>query len=465
MSEQLIRQAVAGDSNVDTDTAAAIGKAALRMEEIANDMAAAKATDTARFDALQAEQVAQAEILTALKAKHDEEVRESTLQAASADAKAALAMAQGLRSPSKAALIGTGSGLLVPSMGGYVKGAFLRALTTFQDNSAFDDDRKAAKAALESMSVYLTPEEAGSKATLGTTDATGGWVIPNAAVEPTIKTGRYRSAVTGLVTSITGMGGVYSVDQPFRRSAPARMVVAPWGDVKENSNLTYEGYAATLYTIARIYDLAKQFVRKSAGAAEQDVIQELSHAFDLGAAYYILSGSGSAEPYGLQTALALGGAAGFTSSHTASDTTLAGSKARAIATAAGALASRNRVPEAAIMGSVAYWRMLSEGTDTAGFFFAPAEGPQGIAPGTLVTPFGVPVYPENSIAAADDLIVGEWSALKVYYGDGLRVDTSSEAGERWDRNLIGFRGEGEMGLDARPAVFAGAFELVADIVA
>jgi hypothetical protein len=29
---------------------------------------------------------------------------------------------------------------------------------------------------------------------------------------------------------------------------------------------------------------------------------------------------------------------------------------------------------------------------------------------------------------------------------------------------VGFRGEQEMGLDARPAVFAGAFQFVADVV-
>jgi hypothetical protein len=43
------------------------------------------------------------------------------------------------------------------------------------------------------------------------------------------------------------------------------------------------------------------------------------------------------------------------------------------------------------------------------------------------------------------------------------VDTSDEAGDRWDKNLVGFRGEEEIGLDARAAVFAGAFQFVADI--
>ena len=44
------------------------------------------------------------------------------------------------------------------------------------------------------------------------------------------------------------------------------------------------------------------------------------------------------------------------------------------------------------------------------------------------------------------------------------MDSTDQAGDRWDKNLIGFRGEMEIAFDARPAVFAGAFELVQDIL-
>lgn len=465
MSEQII-QAVTGGADAPTDTAEAIGKAARRLDEIAGQMAEAKASDTARFDALSKEQAAQAEILTGLKAKYDEEAREATLQTAAANAKAALEMASGLRAPSKAALVGS-NGVLVPSLGGYKAGAFLQAIDTLNRTGAFDGERQAAKATLESLgSFYMTPEEAGSKATLGLTDATGGWIVPNAVVEPIIKTGRYRPGVTRLVTRRTGLADQYQVDIPFRRSSPSRALVAPWGDQKELRSLTYEGYTATLYTLAAIYDLSKQFVRKSAGAAEADVMSELADAFGAGESYYLLQGSGSGEPYGLQTALALGGASGYTSSFSASATTLAGSIANAIATAAGQLASRNRTPTGALLGAAAYWTMLSQGTDTAGFWFAGQRGgsPEGIDPNTLISPFGIPVIPETQLAGTDDLIVGEWSAFRAYYGEGFRVDSSDVAYDRWDKNLVGFRGEMEMGADARPAVFAGAFQFIADIV-
>lgn len=466
MSDSLITQAVNGGANTDADTAAAIGKAARRLDEIATEMASAKASDTARFDALAAEQKAQAEVLTGLKAKYDEEVREATLQEAAANAKAALQMATGLRAPSKAAQIGTGISL-APSLGGYKAGSFIQALYDLNRTGAFDDERKAAKASLEALgSMYLTPEEAGSKATLGTTDATGGWIVPNAVVEPIIRYGRKAAGVTRLVARRTGLQDQYQVDIPFRRSGPSRALVAPWGDQKELRSLTYEGYTATLYTIAAIYDVAKQFVRKSGGAAEQDVMAELQDAFATGEAYYILQGSGSGEPYGLQTALALGGASGFTSSFSPVATTLAGSVASAIATAAGALANRNRAANGVAMSATGFWTMLAQGTDTAGFWFAGQRGgsPEGIDPNTLISPFGIPVVPETQMAGSDDMIVGDWSALKVYFGEGFRVDTSDQAYDRWDKNLVGFRGEEEMGLDARPAVFAGAFQFVADIL-
>ena len=215
MDEQII-QAVTGGADAPTDTAEAIGKAARRLDEIAGQMAEAKASDTARFDALSKEQAAQAEILTGLKAKFDEEAREATLQTAAANAKAALEMASGLRAPSKAGLIGS-NGVLVPSLGGYKAGAFLQAIDTLNRTGAFDGERQAAKATLESLgSFYMTPEEAGSKATLGLTDATGGWIVPNAVVEPIIKTGRYRPGVTRLVTRRTGLADQYQVDIPFQ---------------------------------------------------------------------------------------------------------------------------------------------------------------------------------------------------------------------------------------------------------
>ena len=48
---------------------------------------------------------------------------------------------------------------------------------------------------------------------------------------------------------------------------------------------------------------------------------------------------------------------------------------------------------------------------------------------------------------------------------GYRVDVSSEGGDRFDKNLTGFRGEEEIAFDARPAVFTGRFQRIVNVMA
>lgn len=445
-----VRDVFGGDS-LPTGIEDQICGLAAKLDAILPEMEKAREDDTARWQALNDERKTLAGQIQELKtakdkadiAAEDAQVREET--------KALLAS---LRSASKAREIGTMRGA---SRGGdYVKGSFLQAIDMLGSSSFGDEAKAAAKATLGLMSQYS--EVPGySKSTLGLTDATGGWVIPNAIVDTLVKPARYASAVTRLVTTVPGMGNQYQIDIPLRLAAPARAIVAPWGELKENVNLVYNGYTATMYTVARIYDIGKQFLRKSAGAAEADVMSELAHAFALGEAYYILQGAGTTEPYGLQTALATIPA--MTAAHTPA-ATLLGSAMTAITVASGALAARNRTPEAALVAPAAYWTLVAAGSDTGGFYLDPTS----TTPGGQLRIFGVPIYPELQLLGADDMIVGEFSALKVYHGDAYRVDSTDIAGTRWDYNLVGFRGEMELGLDARPSVFAGAFCFIADIL-
>ena len=131
-------------------------------------------------------------------------------------------------------------------------------------------------------------------------------------------------------------------------------MIAAFGATKANSDLTYNGYTATMYTLAQIYDISNQFLRQSSGAAEQDVMGELATGFALGEANYIREGTGSSQPYGFTPALTNGPAA-FRSTFTPSAATLAGSILTSIATAAGALAGRGRTP------TVPCWQPLSTG--------------------------------------------------------------------------------------------------------
>jgi len=221
-------------------------------------------------------------------------------------------------------------------------------------------------------------------------------------------------------------------------------------------------YTATLYTLAVIADVSNQLLRHSEGAAEQLVRSSLSRRIAMAEQYYILNGAGTTEPKGILTSIGTSGT--WVTAHTASATTLAGSVAVAIAHAAGAVAGRNRTPSGALLHPTGYWQMVAEGTDSAGFFFAPAVGPEGIRPGTLMSPFGVPIY-QSSQMPVDDLLVGDFKSAQLFVGDDFRVDVSTEAGDRWDKNLTGFRAEEEIGFNADPYVVSGYFERVTDITA
>lgn len=438
----------------------ALAKHAHRVKEIGDEIRTlvekGDAESKARLDEMNVEQK---RITDEVRPLLEEKERAETKAALEAQQSQLNELFDGVRAASKATLLGQMG--RNPSRE-HQAGAFIGALMGLHDRDP--EVYAASKATLASLGSRHADVPAESKATLGTSDAAGGWIVPNAQVEALVKPAGYTDPYGQICTDVPGLGDVASVDIPWRSTRPARAVVAPWGETKQNVDLGYNGYTASIFTLARIYDLGKQFARKSRGAAERDVLEELGTAFQLGTAYYTVSGAGSTEPYGLVTALT-NAPAGFTSSHSASATTLAGSVLNAIATAGGALAGRDVTPNGAVLNAANYWAMVANGTDEAGFFFSGVGGAASIpnvAQGTLVTPFGVPVIPDSGFPA-DDLVVGNFRALKRYFGEAYRIDTSTEAGERWDKNLIGFRGEMEFGLDARPAVYAGHFQYVADI--
>ena len=471
-----ITTAVTGGEQPQVDVAQAIGLAAKRLDEIAEEMAKAKDTDNVRFAELKTEQVAQAETLSGLKAKADEERREGELKGAVEAAAEWREFASTFRNPSKAGVIAGGG----PSpKKGYQRGDFLFGV---HEANARDAERQAAgKALLSELNkqapamgfegkAAFTYEDSWGKATLGTTDATGGWVIPNAIVDEFITPAAVTNIYRQLMTVIPGVTAA-AVDIPFRAAARSAAAVVAAGQTKENLDLAYNGYTATMYTLARIYDIGNQFLRQSRGAAEADVMSELAAAFAQGESYYVREGSGSNEPFGYTSALNNAQPAFRSTFSSPSDTTVAGSMASAIAVASGALAGRGVTPTAAVMSATSYWNMLRQGSDTAGFWFSTQErSPASIRPGTLISPFGIPVYAdadadlEATAAVIDNLVVADWKAFKLYFGQNYRVDSSDQAGTRWDTNLTGFRGEEEMGFDARPAVYAGYAQMIQDIV-
>lgn len=422
-----------------------------KLREAVQVMEESKDSDRDKWAKAEADQTAIANTLQALKEKIDAEERDKATAKAVDDMNAFLAEQ---RTASKARLIGS------PSEPASRDAELFFVNVAKASNSRNPWEQAAGKAALEAMdSRYANPDPA-AKATLGDSDAAGGYLVPNNQVADIERTKANVNIYRSLMTVITGVTGD-AVDVPFTNAASRATVVAR-GATKPNANLVIGNYTATLYTLAKIYDVSNQLLRHSAGAAEQEVRQALAESIAEGEAYYILNGSGTSEPKGILTSIGTSGA--YVTSFTASATTLAGSIANAIATAAGVVAGRNWKPDGAVVHSTAFWTAAAQGTDNAGFFYSPAGGPGNINPmnGTL-TYFGMAVQGDSNMPA-DDLLVGQFRGAKFYANEAFRVDVSSEAGDRWDKNLTGFRGEEEFAFNADPYVLAGRFQRILDIL-
>jgi HK97 family phage major capsid protein len=429
-----------------------LGQATARIDAAVKVMEESKATDSARWETADAERKAAATELGEIKEKIAKAEREKATDDALEEWKALKAST---RTPSKAALVGPGNAPL----DGYQPGMFISSV--IGAHSTDPAVQAQAKANLQSLGSWYMEKPEESKATLGLTDSTGGFIIPNNIVEALEKPKVQRNLARELVTVVNGLSGT-GVDQPYRGTAPARATVIAPGSTKENLDLTYANYTATLYTIARIYDLSTRFVRTSAGAAEADVLGELQSAFALGEAYYIYSGAGTTEPTGILTALAAA-APTFDATFTGA-TTLVGSVVAGVGAAAAKLATVNRTPSAGVMNAADYWTMFTQGADAAGFYAGGAyRGGLDITPDGQARIWGIPIYPDNNISS-DTLLLGDFKSAKLYVGMGYRVDTSTEAGTRWDNNLIGFRAEEDIAFDARTAVATGNFVRITNLV-
>jgi|SRR5438105_9425010 len=149
------------------------------------------------------------------------------------------------------------------------------------------------------------------------------------------------------------------------------------------------------------------------------------------------------------------GSSDFTTAFTANAATVAGNVRTAVAKAIQALANRNRTAEAILINSGDMSVALTEGSDTAGFLVNPDSG--------MTTLLGVPIRMTTAIPSKT-AIAGEFSSAQLFIGDDYRIDTSTEAGTRWDQNLTGFRGEEEIGFNADPYVASGVFQMITGLI-
>jgi len=377
---------------------------------------------------------------------------------ADTERKAILSELQGLRStvgqmrtPSKADLILGNRGQAPADEHFFAALAMARSRDT--------EIQAAGKARLDDMGSAFADVPFESKATVGGTDAAGGFLIPNNVVADINIQAQPMRSVVDLFTVIDGVRGS-GVDIPWEDSGDTRAVIAAAGATKENQDFIVGNYTATLYTLARIFDVGNQLLRQSEGAAEKLVRSKLARAFALGEDYYAIQGSGSSEPYGLLTALGTGGT--YVTTHTPSASTVAGNWATAVAKLAGVVAQRGAIPDAVVMNSGDYWTSLTAGDPAGPGFFVDSMGGgfnvnAAAAGQTGAGPWGLRLRHSPNMPS-DSAVVGEFSAAVFFRGEGYRVDVSSEAGDRWDKNLTGFRGEEEIAFDARPSVYTGRFQ-------
>lgn len=357
-----------------------------------------------------------------------------------------------LRTPSKAVVIGSGN--LTGT--GTPKRSILYAIA--MSRSRDFDEQTEGKALLREYETHY--EEAPGKATLGDSNAAGGFIVPNAVVQTLIEQSTVPQTIVDLFTVINGVQG-NSLQIPFENSAVTRATIAAVGATKNNADFIVGAYTATLYTLARIFDVSNQLLRQSGGAAEQLVRSRLARAFGLGKDYYALNGSGTAEPFGLLTAIGTSGPYVSTFS-SPSNTTVAGSLIAAVITATGALENRGANGDGVVLNTADYYLGRIQGADAAGFWIDPfATAPDVGADGA--GPLGLR-WRHTPTMPTDNLVVGEYRAGLWIQGDSYRVDVSSEAGTRWDTNLTGFRAEQEIGADFRPPVYSGRFQRIVNAV-
>jgi HK97 family phage major capsid protein len=348
------------------------------------------------------------------------------------------------RSPSKALLIGQGGRSVTSADSG---GAWLAAVANAR---AADATLQASgKATLEFLQSRYVDADA-MKATLGTSGAVGGYVMPNAMVDKLVEISTASNPYRTLIPVISGVNAP-AINIPVEAAAATRAVVAAWGTLKANTDLTFASYTATFYTLARIHDVANQLLRYSAGAAETDVMDRLGKSIGLGEAYYTLQGSGTGEPTGLLTALNTAGT--FDTTKSAPTTTIQTSIAGTVILSLQTLAKRAVKPTAIVLDPESFWDAMLEGVSVFSVMGALGGNVSSAIPTTgsdgQLRLFNLPFLADPNMPAHTG-IVGDFSAARLYTGLGYRVDTSSEAGTRFDCNLTGFRAEEEIAFNATP---------------
>lgn len=293
------------------------------------------------------------------------------------------------------------------------------------------------------------------KAVLGTSVATGQAIVPNNFVADLVSAlslvNIYRDSFE-VVSGVTSAG----VDIPYEVTAvTSALLQGAYGSNKDVRDFSFNRATATLYTIAQIADIGNQLLRQSNGAAERAARRRLAASIGTREAEFITNGSGSSQPLGFFPALlAFGDVAAFKT--TLSSEPRLTTMARGIA----AMESRGVMRGGLVLYTdpTTYWEIASEGLGTAyagGWAIDPAGGAAANPP--ITSAWGVPLRSDPNWPSAynGSALLIDTSEVQIFTGQEYRIDVSSEAGNRFDQNITGFRAEEEFGFNAEPYVRTG----------
>jgi HK97 family phage major capsid protein len=300
------------------------------------------------------------------------------------------------------------------------------------------------------------------KSVLGTSDATGLAITPNNFVAQLVDQLSLENPYRAVFDVVNVGAG--SVDIPYVTTAvTAALLQGAYGSNKDIRDFSFGQATATLYQIAQIADIGNQLLRQSNGAAERVARRRLAASIGMLEAQYITNGSGSSQPLGFFPALsAFGDVAAFKT--TLSSEPRLATMARGIAAMESRGVSRNNLILA--MSPTDYWETATEGLGTSyagGWAVEPAAGAAGSPP--ITSAWGVRLLSDPNWPAAKvgtGLLI-DTSEVQIYTGQDFRIDVSSEAGNRFDQNVTGFRGEEEFGFNAEPYVRTGRVQQIIGI--
>lgn len=296
------------------------------------------------------------------------------------------------------------------------------------------------------------------KGILGTSDATGQSIAPNNFVAGLVQHVGTRNPFRGLMAVNSGITAS-AVDVPYTADAiSAALKQGSNGSNKDVRDVSFGQSTATLYTIAQIADISNQLLRQTGGVAEAMARKRLAESIAMTESNWIVNGSGSGQPLGILQAILNYG-------DPLSGRYALNSEPRVAAIAGGIakLEARGVQATAIVMNPTDYWTALREGLGTSyagGWAVDPAAGPFSGVPTTNL--WGLPVIRCADLASGTAL-VADWSAFDIFLGQDFRIDVSSEAGNRFDQNVTGFRAEEDFGFTALPGVATGKLVKVTGI--